>query len=186
MNKLTIIFLAFISLYLTSCYTTAYTYNGNVLDNVIGSNKNEILRTLGVPERSMDDGKGGTILIYEQFSQTTISNANIRSYAKGSTSGLLIYGYGSARGVSSTQARQTTYASSYSETTNSKSYRNIFLNQNNIAYDFQTNFGAKYNSYRCLDKTKTWLCAACFLPVVSVPVAIISINKAKKNGEICD
>ena len=185
MKRLTIIIFASLSFFLTSCYTTRYTYSGNVLDNVIGNNKNDILRTYGVPERTMDDGKGGSILIYEQFSQTTISNANVESYAKGSTSGAVIYGYGAAFGVSSTQSKQSTYASGYSQTFNTKSYRNIYLNQNNIAYDFQTNFGAKYNSSRCLSKGLTWLSAIYLFPI-GIPIAIISINKAKKKGEICN
>ena len=177
---------ALFALFLSSCYVTKYTYSGNVLDDAIGKDKNQILRTHGVPDRTMDDGKAGTILIYENFTQTTISHLNSNTYGQGSAAGAILYGSNGMLGVSSTSGRQSTYASKSSQTFNTKYYQNIYLNSNNIAYDFQTNIGGTYDSHRCLSKGLTW--GVCiwilmpFAPAVAIPV----INSAKKKGKICD
>jgi len=51
----------------------------------MGHNKNEILRTYGVPDRITDDGAGGSILVYEKYTQTTITNASFGTYGRSST-----------------------------------------------------------------------------------------------------
>lgn len=48
----------------------------------MGHNKNEILRTYGVPDRITDDGAGGSILVYEKYTQTTITNASSGTYGR--------------------------------------------------------------------------------------------------------
>ncbi|MBK9460690.1 MAG: hypothetical protein IPN94_14995 [Sphingobacteriales bacterium] len=63
MKKVKFILVIVSAILFQSCYTTRYTYVGNVLDDAIGKDKNQILRIYGVPDRTMDDGKGGTLLI---------------------------------------------------------------------------------------------------------------------------
>lgn len=59
MKKFQIAFLILGMLVFQSCYSTRYTYTGNVLDSIVGKKKNDVLTSIGVPERTMDDGKGG-------------------------------------------------------------------------------------------------------------------------------
>src|SRR5690606_38992360 len=126
---------------LQSCYVTSYTYVGNVLDDMIGMNKNQILRSIGVPERTMDDGNGGEILIYENFSQTTLSSASAYGTGESNTKSNLTFGYNSIYGNSNTRTSANIKSYGYSKTFTTKTYRNIYIDKNNIVYDYQTNFG---------------------------------------------
>ncbi len=171
---------------LQSCYTTRYTYVGNVLDDAIGKDKNQILRIYGVPDRTMDDGKGGTILIYENFSQTTISSNSAYGQGSSQSRGSVTYGYGNIYGNSNTNSSARVNAYGVSQTYTTKTYRNIYLNSENIAYDFQTNFGGKYDTDRCLDKGLTWVTSILFLGILSPAVAIPVIYNAKKKGKTCN
>jgi hypothetical protein len=186
-------FLIFIatSTLLTSCYSTYYTYKGNVHQQAIGQNKNQILRTYGVPDNTTDDGAGGSILVYERYTQTTTTNINSGSYGRSSTVGGAIYGNGGIIGGSQTQAGSISSTNGISQTSTSKTYCYLFLNNKNIVYDFKTNYGAQYDENRCFNKTTTWvnvIVYSIFIPpviVAAVPLAIIAQKKAKKNGLIC-
>jgi len=182
-NRFNLVILS--AMLLQSCYMTKYTYTGNVLDDAIGKDKNQILRIFNVPDRTMDDGKGGTILIYENFSQTTISSASAYGQGSSQSRGSVTYGYGNIYGSSNTNSSARVNASGISQTYTTKIYRNIYLNSENIAYDYQTNFGGKYDSYRCLNKGLTWGTSILFLNVLSPVVAIPVIQNAKKKGKVC-
>ena len=171
---------------LQSCYLTRYSYVGNILDDAIGKNKNQILRIYGVPDRTLDDGKGGTILIYENVSQTTISSSSAYGQGSSQSRGSVTYGYGNIYGSSNTNSSARVNASGISQTYTTKIYRNIYLNSENIVYDFQTNFGGKYESYSCLDKGITWLTCILFLNIFSPAVAIPVIYNAKIKGKLCN
>ena len=184
-------FLIFIGLtLLTSCYSTYYTYKGNVHQQSIGQNKNQILRTYGVPDNTTDDGAGGSVLVYEKYTQTTTTNVNSGSYGRSSTLAGAIYGNGGIIGGSQTQAGSITSTNGISQTSTSKTFCYLFLDTNNIVYDFKTNYGAQYDRNRCFNGTLTLLgvgvsCALIYPAVVTVPWAIIAHRKAKKNGLIC-
>jgi hypothetical protein len=186
MKRTKFILVVLSAILLQSCYTTQFTYVGNVLDDAIGKDKNQILRIFGVPDRTMDDGKEGTILIYENFSKTTISSATAYGQGNSQSRGSVTYGYGNIYSNSNTNssARVNTYRVSQTYTT--KTYRNIYLNSQNIAYDYQTNFGGIYESNRCLNKSLTWVCSIYFLGPLAPLVAIPVINKAKKKGKLCN
>ncbi|MDW8393418.1 MAG: hypothetical protein RMK52_04145 [Chitinophagales bacterium] len=168
-----------------SCYTTKYFYVGHELDAVIGMDKNQILRTYGVPDRTMDDGKGGSILIYENFTLTTISAASAYGLGQYNKQDDVIFSYGGVHAISSLNSSSLVNAMGVSHTVRNKWYRNIFLDTANIAYEYQTNFGGKYDSYKCLDKGLTWLCSFAFLGILSPIVAVPVIISAKKKGKIC-
>ena len=185
MKKVKFILVIVSAILFQSCYTTRYTYVGNVLDDATGKDKNQILRIYGVPDRTMDDGKGGTLLIYENFSQTTISSASAYGQGNSQSRGSVTYGYGNIYGNSSTNSSAKVNAYGVSRTYNTKTYSNIYLNSENIAYDFQTNFGGKYDSNRCLNKGLTWACSIYFLWPLAPLVAIPVINNAKKKGKLC-
>lgn len=177
---------------LSSCFTMGYTYTGNVFQKCIGLSKNEIVRTYGAPDRILDDGAGGSILVYEQLSQTTISAANGASYGRSSTVGAAVYGNGGIIGASDTRAGQVSSMNGISHTIINKSFLNIFINSQNTVYDFKSNYGALYNTSRCYDKkaTKTalWCCGIFATPflIIAIPIAISAKKKAVKNGEICN
>jgi hypothetical protein len=178
---------------LTSCYTTSYTYRGNIHQQAIGKTKNEILRDdkYGVPDRTTDDGANGTVLVYERFTQTTVTNMGGSSYGRSSTLGAAIYGNGGIIGRTDTRSNSYFSMSGISQTSLDKTFCHLFLDKNNVVYDFKTNYGALYNSSKCFHKTLTWISATMGIPIfppialVTIPWAIIEQKKAKKKGIIC-
>jgi hypothetical protein len=177
-------------LLLTSCYSTSYIYKGNIHQEAVGKSKNEILRSYGVPDRTTDDGANGTVLVYEKFTETTVTNVGASSYGRSSTLGGAIYGNGGIIGGSETRSRSYYSMNGISQTSTDKTYCYLFLNPNNIVYDFKTNYGGLYDSKRCFDKLLTWtlvgMSAVWIVPaIVTVPLAISHQKKAKRNGNIC-
>ncbi len=186
-----VVLLLFTLFSLTSCYTTSYTYVGNSFQKCIGQNKNEIVRTIGAPDRIQDDGAGGSILIYEQQMLTTFSTANSASYGRSTTVGAAVYGNGGIIGASDTRAGQVSSMNGLSQSIISKTYVNLFINPQNVVYDFKSNYGALYNSSRCYDKKATnklllWT-GIYFFPslLFSIPIANHKRHLAEKNGELC-
>jgi hypothetical protein len=161
-NKLLNLSLICASLFLSSCYNKFYTYAGNTHQQTIGHSKNEILRSYGVPNQVTDDGAGGSVMVYEKYTQTTV--------------GASVYGNGGIIGAS--------------QTSSDKLYCYLFLNQSNTVYDFKSNYGAQYDYNKCFAPVKTWVGVglSCFLvypAIVTVPWAIIAHTRAKKKGTIC-
>jgi hypothetical protein len=175
---------------LSSCYSVYPVYKGNVHQSAISQTKNQILRTYGVPGRTSDDGLGGTILVYERSTMTTISNSNSAAYGRSASVGAAVYGSNGVIGASQTQAGAISLTNGISQTSLFTEYCYLFLNKDNVVYDFKTNYGALYDYRKCYDKVSTWTCVglSCFLvypAVVSVPWAILAQRNAKKKGEIC-
>jgi hypothetical protein len=179
---------------LSSCYTTATLseYKGNVHQQAMGKTKNEVLRIYGPPDNTTDDGAGGTILMYEKYSTTTITNAGAATYGGANTIGAAIYGSGGIIGGSQTRGGAVSTMSGYSQKSTDKTYCYLYLNSKNVVYDFKTNYGAQYDykSVRCFDGTMTWACVCLsaltvYGPIITVPWAIIAQSKARKKGELC-
>jgi hypothetical protein len=184
------VFGVLILLLLTSCYATKYTYSGNIHEQSIGKTKNEILREYGVPDKTDDDGAGGKIMIYEKITQVTTTNAGASSYERGSAYGGVIYGNGYGAGGVESRSGQVSSMNATTQSTTNKQFVNIFLNKNDVAYDYRSNYGAKFNMSRCFSPKLTWSSVAISAIVwpalfVTVPLAIIKHVKAKKNNEIC-
>jgi hypothetical protein len=184
------IILVVIVLFYSSCYSTYSTYKGNVHQQAIGKTKNEILRSYGPPDQTQDDGAGGTIMMYEKFTQTTVTNGTSASYGRSSAVGGAIYGNNGVLSGANAVSGSVSSMSGVSQTSVDKTFCYLFLNKNNIVYDFKTNYGAQFEYNRCFDKTKTWLgvAASCFLvypALVTIPWAIVAQGKAKKAGNIC-
>lgn len=180
---------------LTSCYSTysSQTYKGNVHQEAIGKSKNEILRSYGIPDRTTDDGQGGTVLIYEKVTQTTVVNTGGVNYSQSQSVGGAIYNSQGVLGASQTQSGSVSQGYGYSQTSQNKTFCNLFLDEKNNVYDFKSNYGALFDTkyYRCFNKTNTWLLVGASVitiygPIVTVPAAIIAQRKAKKKGEICN
>lgn len=182
--------LFFTAPYLTGCYTTysTQTYIGNSHQEAIGKSKNEILRSYGVPDKTTDDGQGGTILIYEKITETTVVN----TVGVSQSSGSVVYNSQGALGASQSRAGNISQGYGRSETTQNKTFCNLFLDNSGKVYDFKSNYGALYETQysRCFNKTNTWMLVGASVftiygPIVTVPTAIIMQRKAKKKGEIC-
>ena len=175
---------------MSSCYTTYSVYKGNVHQQAIGQSKNEILRSYGVPENIMDDGAGGIILVYEKYTQTTTTNSATGSYGSSSTTGGGIYGNGRVVGEQQTKVGAVSSSNEISQTSTSKTYCYLFLDSNNIVYDYKTNYGSLYDYNQCFNKKETWWwvrysCLFIFPAVITIPWAIVEQKKAKKKGIIC-
>ena len=190
--KYKFVVLLFFTLFsLFSCYTTHYTYVGNSFQKCIGQSKNEIVRTIGAPDRIQDDGAGGSILIYEQQMLTTFSTANSASYGRSTTVGAAVYGNGGIIGASDTRAGQVSSMNGLSQSIISKTYVNLFINSQNVVYDFKSNYGALYNVSRCYDikanKKIKLIWGIIWFPslLFSIPIANHKRHLAEKNGELC-
>lgn len=154
------IFVILLLVSLSSCYTIRHTYSGNTHQQCIGKSKNEILRIYGAPERIQDDGAGGSILVYEQLILTTFSTANAAGYDRGATVGVDIYNMGGKIDASDSGAVQGSSINDISQTSINKPNCMIFVNANNVVYDFKSNYGAFYKKTKKLNKTLTFVTVA--------------------------
>ena len=187
LNSISLLAICIIS---TSCYTTYSTYKGNIHESTIGKTKNEILRSYGIPEKTEDDGAGGSVLVFEKITQTTITNSNTQTYDRSRSNGSAVYGNKGIIQVNQKQGGQISNTDVITQTTTNKDYCYIFLDPQNVVYDFKSNYGAQYDYNKCFNKTLTWFgvgvsCLLVYPPIVTVPWAIISYQKAKKNDNFC-
>jgi hypothetical protein len=191
MKKISV-FICFVFLFfLSSCYSVKQTYSGNIHQKSVGLTKNQALREYGVPDRTEDDGDGGSVLVYEKFVETTVSSAKFNTKGRNSSEAGVLYGNGGILGAG--QGRNTSRGSARSTSRKSvdKDFLNVFINKENVVYDFKSNYGALYEKSECFDKTTTWVgvvCSGVFFVVpmlVTIPLAIVKQRKAKKAGNIC-
>lgn len=167
---------------LTSCWTkqTVVTkqpqYLYNTYDQMKGYTKSQIYQAMGdVQDRSMPDGNGGEILVYENrkivtnSSSTTTTTSNTNSAA---VAGYDIYGNPAAVGAS--QTKTNTGYSSKTTTQEQKNYVNFFIGTNGKCYRVQSNVGNVYSpaEYGCVkqaNKNLLWM----LMPPIT-PIGIIS------------
>jgi hypothetical protein len=183
-------------LLLTSCYSTRQftASTGNIHDQSIGKSKNQILRLYGVPDKTEDDGVGGKIFIYEELTQVSTNKSNASTFGNSNGAGALVYDRYGIVGATESRNSQVANSKSITKTFIDKKYLNVFINKNDTAYDFRSNYGAysNSNSSRCLNKSKTWLFAGITsvilwpTAIIAIPAAIITIHRAKKRNEICN
>lgn len=129
-----------------STYVEKFTVNDfpAFRNQCIGQTYNQIVTNLGAPQRQTPDGNGGTILIYENTTTTSISNSlakayNVNYFSKTYTPGV-----------------ETT-----TQVINKTDYVQYFVNSNNVCYDVKTNIPMSHvekgNSYRKVSFLKTFL-----------------------------
>lgn len=149
----------------------------------------------GVPDRVLDDGSGGEILVYEKFTQTTTSTANSATYGGSNTNGAVVGGGAGIIGNVHSQNAQVTAGAATTNTTTTKTFLNLFINSDGEVYDFKASdsgetYSVSNTSTRCFSKLYTWTSvgASCLLiwpALITVPWAIIAQRKAKQNDQVC-
>ena len=197
--KKIIIILIIIPLILNSCYINHqivhYKFEYNAYQACMGKSKNEILRTIGVPNRSMSDGAGGEVLVYENTTITTQAYQSYVTYGASQSASAAVYGNGSAVGLTYGRYGQVTTGNGTSQTTAHTNYLHLFVDKNGVVYDFRSNtngdiYSSAVNYERCYSNFWSiyWVVLTAVFPpdlLVTVPLVIIKHHKAKKNGEIC-
>ena len=115
-----------ISLCLFNSCTVTRTYQVSKVSDYtrefVGKPHNQIVATLGAPDRQTSDGAGGTILIYEQTTTTSTSNSvdvayNVNYFTKTYTPGTR---------TNTVQSQNTSYV-------------HIFIDTNSVCYKVNTN-----------------------------------------------
>ena len=129
-----------LSILLTACYTTQYVpLESQYNEFWKGKHKTEIIQAYGVANRIESDGDKGYIMIYEKFTFNT--NSSISGDVKTS-----VYGY---------SAKTNITESGYSSTSESRDYKEFFMDENDECYLVRTNYTKTEKIY---DKKGTnWL-----------------------------
>ena len=182
----------------TSCASVYYdvlyqnVYDGNQFDKYVGKDKNLILRELGAPDRTMDDGRGGEVLVYEKTTTTTTTNIVTKSSASGYSESAAVGVYtksGVAAGVGASgyDAQAQSKTNTTQNTTTNKTFVNFFVNGNGSCYDFKANYGAKYKTEKvdeCFCNARNWGVSLLIVPLwpITIPTAAINQAIAKKRG----
>lgn len=124
-------------------------FAGNKFDEFKGKTVNEIMREMSVPNREMEDGAGGKILIYEDIKFVTTSSNTHSTHSTSASYGTAVAGY-NYRG--NPQVNSNAYGSSSTTNTDrgksvseeQKKYVNFFINPNGVCYDVKANYGDLY------------------------------------------
>ncbi len=154
---------------LTSCYTTkeGWHMEQSTVDDFpafrkmcIGQSHNQIVTKLGAPQRTLSDGAGGTILVYENTTTTTVSNSvktayNVDYFNKTYTPGV------------STTSQQTT----------NTDYIQYFVNSESVCYDVKTNIPMThvedkkvYGKYKVFNRKAFWITSIAVAASVSAAI----------------
>ncbi len=111
--------------------------SGNIFDKYKNKTKNYILQDMGAPDRRMNDGNYGEMLIYENVKlETSVRNSgSSTSSSIASVSGYSnhAYGMGNSTGYSSSQTNVSTWEN--------KKQVIFYINSNNICYNIKANYG---------------------------------------------
>lgn len=126
----------------------------------IGATHNQIVTELGAPQRQVSDGNGGTILIYENTTTTTVSNSLRTAYNVNILTGTY------TPGVSTT-----------SQQSSSTDYVQFFINQNSVCYDVKTNIPMTHqqagNTVRKTSFLKTYFCVLGGVSLAAIAAGLI-------------
>ena len=107
---------------LTSCYTTntySYSLEPRYNSTYRGDSKMQIINSLGTPTRITSVGNGVEVLVYENFTRSTIGLGNATAYG----------GYNSVNA----------YGNSYSFTNNNRHYVEFYIGSDGKCYQVKTN-----------------------------------------------
>lgn len=146
MKTVKFLLLMLVSIVMTSCWTVRSVtvtdipeqYVGNKYDALVGMSKAQVLAEMSVPDRTMDDGLGGEVLIYEKKEQ--VSTTTGYSAASATTKPVTNYW----TGQTSLQSSGYNSMNSSTVTQENKEYVNVFIDANSTCYKVDANIGDIY------------------------------------------
>lgn len=184
---------------MTSCWTVQSVtvtdipekYIGNAFDDLVGMTKAEVLEDMSVPDRTMDDGLGGEILVYEKKEQVTKTTGRVTTSSTTNVNTKPVTNaWTGETSLSSTGRTSTTNTqNSTSVTQEHKDYVNVFINTNGICYKVDTNIGDLYEPavthQECYKVPKTSVFAAWIVPPFGLIASIwyLAQNAKVNRGE---
>ena len=153
-------------------------YIGNAFDDLVGMTKAEVLEDMSVPDRTMGDGLGGEILVYEKKEQVTKTTGRVTTSSTTNVSTKPVTNaWTGETSLSSTGRTSTTNTqNSTSVTQEHKEYVNVFINTNGVCYKVDTNIGDLYEPavthQECYKVPKTSVFAAWICPPIGLIASI--------------
>lgn len=193
MKTFKFLLLMLVGVTMTSCWTVHSVtvtdipeqYVGNKYDVLIGMSKADVLTEMSVPDRTMDDGLGGSILIYEKKEQ--VSNTTGYSTASATTKPVTNYWTGQTSLQSTGYNRMNTST----VTKENKEYVNVFINADNICYKVDANIGDIYEPavthqecYKAPNSKLLWMLMPPIMVIGWIPALWVIAQDAKiKKGK---
>ena len=137
-----IMLVASLAIIVSSCGPAYYTVSKqqDYENTFVGATYNDIVRSLGAPQRTMSDGANGSILIYE--SNLTQSSTDSKAVA---------YNYNSFNGTYTPGVRSSTTSQTYT------SYLNLYINSNSRCYAVKTNHTKQVVNQKAMNRGKKFL-----------------------------
>lgn len=197
MKTINFLLLMLVSVVMTSCWTVQSVtvtdipekYIGNAFDDLVGMTKAEVLEDMSVPDRTMGDGLGGEILVYEKKEQVTKTTGRVTTSSTTNVSTKPITNaWTGETSLSSTGRTSTTNTqNSTSVTQEHKDYVNVFINTNGVCYKVDTNIGDLYEPavthqecYKVPNRGLLWM----LMPPITVWGIIPAIWYAAQNAKV--
>ena len=197
MKTIKFLLLMLVGVTMTSCWVTKTItvtdipekYIGNAFDELVGMTKAEVLEDMSIPDRTMDDGLGGEVLIYEKKEQVTKTSGYVTtsSTTNVNTKPVTNAWTGQTSLASTGRTSTTTGQHSTSVTEEHKDYVNVFINTNGVCYKVDTNIGDMYDPavthqecYKVPNRGLLWM----LMPPITVWGIIPAIWYAAQNAKV--
>ena len=197
MKTIKFLLLMLVCVTMTSCWVTKTItvtdipekYIGNAFDELVGMTKAEVLEDMSIPDRTMDDGLGGEVLIYEKKEQVTKTSGYVTtsSTTNVNTKPVTNAWTGQTSLASTGRTSTTTGQHSTSVTEEHKDYVNVFINTNGVCYKVDTNIGDMYDPavthqecYKVPNRGLLWM----LMPPITVWGIIPAIWYAAQNAKV--
>ena len=197
MKTFKFLLLMLVGVTMTSCWVTKTItvtdipekYIGNAFDELVGMTKAEVLEDMSIPDRTMDDGLGGEVLIYEKKEQVTKTSGYVTtsSTTNVNTKPVTNAWTGQTSLASTGRTSTTTGQHSTSVTEEHKDYVNVFINTNGVCYKVDTNIGDMYDPavthqecYKVPNRGLLWM----LIPPITIYGIIPAIWYAAQNAKV--
>ena len=197
MKTIKFLLLMLVGVTMTSCWVTKTItvtdipekYIGNAFDELVGMTKAEVLEDMSIPDRTMDDGLGGEVLIYEKKEQVTKTSGYVTtsSTTNVNTKPVTNAWTGQTSLASTGRTSTTTGQHSTSVTEEHKDYVNVFINANGVCYKVDTNIGDMYDPavthqecYKVPNRGLLWM----LMPPITIYGIIPAIWYAAQNAKV--
>lgn len=197
MKTIKFLLLMLVGVTMTSCWTVQSVtvtdipekYIGNAFDELVGMTKAEVLEDMSIPDRTMDDGLGGEVLIYEKKEQVTKTSGYVTtsSTTNVNTKPVTNAWTGQTSLASTGRTSTTTGQHSTSVTEEHKDYVNVFINATGVCYKVDTNIGDMYDPavthqecYKVPNRGLLWM----LIPPITIYGIIPAIWYAAQNAKV--